>query len=523
LNSAACSGPCRAGYYCPGQSSVATAMPCGGAHVFCPEGSTLPTPVVSGYLSTPFPAGGPTSRAGLIADKIREAQEICPPGHYCAAGIKLPCAAGTFGRRPGLTTSACSGTCPPGHFCPEASVLPTVCPPGSFGNTSGITSPQCSGLCQPGYYCPEASTSSTEVPCRAGRYCASPGLSSDLGQGDDNFCSPGYYCPATSTSSREIPCGSPSVYCPQGSALPTAVTEGYYTTGLESKTGEFQSPDDASTRDSQWPCEEGTFCVGGVKVACPAGTFGSRDALSTSSCSGPCAPGYFCPTMSISPFQRACGSTDVYCPEGSALPTAVSPGNFTTGGAPHTRHAEQQCSPGFYCNQGVRRACPAGVFGSHSGLQIRTCSGPCAPGFYCPEQSDSATQYPCEAGRWSAAGAGTPLCSGLCLAGYYCPEGSDSPTKHECGSDALYCPTGSGQPLNVSKGFYSTGQNPRRRTGQVECNVDHTPPAGEKRRKAVCPSTTMPLRGPAAWYDEVIEWGETGRNVDEEGLIREGE
>ena len=48
-------------------------------------------------------------------------------------------------------------------------------------------------------------------------------------------------------------------------------------------------------------------------------------------------------------------------------------------------------------------------------------------------------------------------CSGVCAAGYYCPEGSTSATQRECGGEHLYCPAGSGAPVPVPSGSYSSG------------------------------------------------------------------
>jgi hypothetical protein len=54
-----------------------------------------------------------------------------------------------------------------------------------------------------------------------------------------------------------------------GSAKPIAASPGYYTTGGASTT----------VRDSQVRCEAGSYCVAGVKYACPAGTYGRTTGL----------------------------------------------------------------------------------------------------------------------------------------------------------------------------------------------------------------------------------------------------
>ena len=37
-----------------------------------------------------------------------------------------------------------------------------------------------------------------------------------------------------------------------------------------------------------------------------------------------------------------------------------------------------------------------------------------------------------------------PTCTGICDPGYYCPPASVDPQQVKCGSDAVYCPSGSG-------------------------------------------------------------------------------
>jgi hypothetical protein len=50
---------------------------------------------------------------------------------------------------------------------------------------------------------------------------------------------------------------------------------------------------------------------------------------------------------------------------------------------------------------------------------------------------------------------------------YIQKKGSTSARQNECGGETVYCPVGSGMPLNVTLGYYSTGQTLTTRTGQV--------------------------------------------------------
>lgn len=58
------------------------------------------------------------------------------------------------------------------------------------------------------------------------------------------------------------------MFCPAGSASPTLVSKGYYSAGGTTMTASFQMI-----------CEEGFFCVDGVKYPCPSGSFGARTGL----------------------------------------------------------------------------------------------------------------------------------------------------------------------------------------------------------------------------------------------------
>ena len=125
--------PCEEGFYCPKGAPVprAAMRPCGDASEaahFCPAGSAAPRRVRPGF----YAAGGAPGR--------RIAERPCEAGHFCVAGVRRPCPAGTFGRAFGLSSSSCSGRCQAGYFCPAASTSATAepcggahvyCPPGS--------------------------------------------------------------------------------------------------------------------------------------------------------------------------------------------------------------------------------------------------------------------------------------------------------------------------------------------------------------------------------------------------------
>lgn len=174
-------------------------------------------------------------------------------------------------------------------------------------------------------------------PCLAGRYCPSPGTTSEVG----------------------IACGSPAVFCPAGSSAPTSVATGYYSLGGVNGT----------LMASQLACEPGSFCVLGVRTACAGGTFSSVAALA-SPCTAPCPAGYFCPPGTATNTSFPCGSADKYCPAGASAALAIPAGSYSTPVAisASLRTGTTQCGPGTYCLSGIQYQCAGGRFGDSSGL-----------------------------------------------------------------------------------------------------------------------------------------------------------
>jgi hypothetical protein len=513
-----CSGLCEEGYFCPPGSSSPREQVCGGVQYYCPEGSAQRSAVDAGYYSTPLDEAeefgefnGTRSREGrkrMVNSFTRTSQTICPKGYFCNGdGHRRACsAAGSFGNVTGHTNSSCNGACPVGHYCLPNIGNPIPCPAGTYGGTKGLKSSACSGLCDEGYYCPPGSISPTQIACPAGRYGEVKGLRTDAcstscdganGNCDPTVCEEGYYCPLASTSGRQNECGGEDVFCPSGSGSPTTATAGSYTTGTYSVEGKPQSKFDEARRFDEAVCEKGRFCVAGKKGLCAPGRYGSSTGNIKPNCDGPCKEGYYCPEGSTSETQIRCGGTNFYCPLNSSVPLAVPEGHYSKLGGVDTRSAAEQCPRGSYCMGGVARLCPAGRYGSTVGLTTPSCSGPCKQGFYCSEGSTSVTQIACPAGRYGTGGSVDSSCSGKCKAGYYCPVASFSVTQLQCGGDMVYCPEGSGLPMNVTVGSYSVGGNATTRVNEEVCAVaGHVSPAGEytvkndSGDKNLCPSRT---------------------------------
>ena len=339
--------------------------------------------------------------------------------------------------------------CEPGHYCVEGHRY--ACPPGSFGETPGLSNSVgpildhinaffCSGLCAAGHYCPFNSTSNTQNKCPAGRYGASPGLT------DENctaVCPLGHYCPA-------------------GSVLPTKCPAGVF--------GGFEGLKDAHCHPD-----------------CSDDLCSSQNILESK-----CEAGFYCEEGSITLTHKECGSIDVYCPQGSVEPLAVQEGYYTVGPSPLQRTHQLICEAGYFCEGGVKIACPPGVYGESLGLSTEACTAPCPIGHYCPTQSHNGTLHRCPSGRYgSVEGLYNRVCENNCAAGYYCPEGSTSPTEKECGeyvlqldptltvdalelrtlSNAYFCPAGSTIPLPAPPGYFTKQGTSSTRSEVEECSM----------------------------------------------------
>jgi len=437
-----CTGSCTAGYFCPEASFSSEQEACGGSNYYCPQGSSSPMKVLDGYYSIPLLS--PDEYGLNFLPKHHEnklhksGQKLCDPGFWCKNGIRYPCSDdGTYGIQSGYTDKSCTAPCPLGHYCLPFVPKPVMCPPGTFGESLGLKDSSCSGLCEPGFYCEAGSTSSKSVPCPEGTAGLEYGLKNyqcshfcdvDAKHCVINFCSKGYYCPSNSTSQKQFECGSPHLYCPPKSSKPTNVRMGYYTIGNDSKRSEIQSHSDQTTRWGEKICEIGHYCIDGVKHLCPAGKYGNQTGLTNENCSGDCKRGYFCPPGSIISAPHHCGSPRYYCPEGSPFPSVADEGHFTSNGS-----SQSTCPPGSFCVGGVAYLCPAGRYGSSTGLSSNVCDGPSEAGYYTPIGSTSSRQFPCPAGTFGVSGMQDEKCMGLATPGYYTPLGSSSAIQKECG------------------------------------------------------------------------------------------
>ena len=449
---------------------------------------------------------------------------LCPPGFWCdAAGASHPCPPGFANPSPGGSSpSACSAPCTPGFFCPagSSSTEATPCGLGFFcAASSGAPQPIGAGWMglggvsgwQPSLVrsgrapCPEGFTcsgSGDSAPCPAGYFGNATGESRPYCAG---LCAPGFVCEPGSTAPTAAPCGTSASWICRSTLgpYPVPVAAGFFSTAEDGSVGE----ESATTRSREAPCEKGSFCLGGVAAACPAGRYGGVDRETSPLCSGECRAGYYCPTGSTSATQRPCGGASVYCPEGSGAPIPVPPGFYSisqqndyvirrwvgggnnslvTAGALLALSAAPPPPPGSCAAAWAAAAeaaaeaaaaaaavaaAPGDVSGLDAGVFINTTLAginaslriailPCPPGSWCDGGGErgSGLARPCDGGAWGGGWQATASkCSGLCAAGHYCPPGSAAAAQQRCGSAASYCPPGSPIPVPVSLGFYSTG------------------------------------------------------------------
>ena len=418
-------GECQPGFYCPRGSAQPTP---------CPPGSFTNT---SGNAECrPCPEGHfcPIQTSDF-------SMNICPVGHYCLVNTTrsnlYPCPAGTYNPASGMRNASACLPCTPGLYCssPGQAVESGPCN-ASFYCLAGSVSPRPgASRCPMGSYCPSGSP--LPVPCDAGHYCSSIGLSNVSGP-----CDAGYYCNGSSVSQRPAdttgavcPRGA---YCPQGSPLPVLCPPSTFLNATGS-TSRFDCRD----------CSAGHYCAGyGLEVP-----------------SGPCDVGYYCPTG-----QNSSRPAHLFCPAGHFCPL----------GSPRY----QLCASGTYqprAGQGGCTLCPGGYFCDPSGGPVVSLNNSlCPTGHYCPNGTRSQGEHPCPSGTFnnrtglitssqcapcswgmSCTTTGLSLPDAVCQAGYYCRSGARSITPDQGESATLcpsahFCPRGVGDPVACPIGTFSS-------------------------------------------------------------------
>ena len=243
------------------------------------------------------------------------------------------------------------------------------------------------------------------------------------------------------------------------------------------------------------PCEPGHYCLDSRLKECPAGRYGSSPSIASPSCEGPCRVGFWCGTGSITPSEHACPTTGLFfCPEGTTKgPIEMKKGHYS-----NQRKENVLCTPGHYCIEGRKIPCPAGRWGSSSGLTESGCDGPCSPGTLCYccfflyiflLSSLLTRSVPPPLPLFLSSSLPLFLSSShsffLLSPGYVCGVGEILPAPTKCGSSTKICPVGSTTSAPVHEGYYSIGGNDENtRISEIRCGPGFWCANGTKRECA---------------------------------------
>ncbi|KAI4815467.1 hypothetical protein KUCAC02_005611 [Chaenocephalus aceratus] len=490
--------PCPQGWYCL-TGSAAPSGRCSSGH-YCPEGTAYGT-------QFPCPAG---TYSIHIGNRYREDCLICPEGSFCQKGTSKPspCPISTFRHLKGGRRQDDCSACPAGYFCPHsATVNPRVCGAGSYSDEGSVECSPClqghycsdettseeamlsvmvcppgflcsqglardpqrsATLCPRGFFCPGGGIDPNPIPCTNGTYGESPGLrdASECAQ-----CPEGEYC--YSQEPQEQPITQPTGicpdghYCPRGTGYPLTYPcqAGQYRNNTLGHSGEAcvlcPSRNYCDRPGTHMPavCPQGFYCPEGTSAAepCPEGTYSSRSALSNGSECSSCAGGQYCTSVGLSEPSGSCKER-FYCREGA---TSATPADGPTGGL---------CPVGSYCPPASSSPlpCPSGTFSNSTGLSRPEECVSCPPGFYCLGSNNTSPSGPCFPGFYCTGGSASPVQSEA-EEGYYtleraarqqpCPLGTYQPRRGaqscvECQGGRLCNQTALSRPPMCPKGHF---------------------------------------------------------------------
>ena len=340
----------------------------------------------------------------------------CPPGSYCHAGAtfdaKLP---GNFSR---------PQACHEGHYCPEGSTVPQgqgECPEGSYCPFGVRVS------CPPGTYCPRTGHWDP-FPCPPGTFNAM------IGQKLCTQCPIGYNCPGFGRIDPAV-CPAGFVCSRHGLATPNMrCPPGFYCSPGTVTGDPFRN--DTTLRP--YPCQPGTYCVGGIGY--DQVRFG--DPLYARNCT----EGFYCELGSPDPKGSGLCPKGFYCPEGTAapIPTPLGQQAELLGTV-----APALCLSSFYAPtiETVNcYPCPPGGACENDGMSAPTL---CPPGTYRSlAEVDGSVCRGCPQGTWSKQWElRDPTECLRCPTGMVCPiDGMTIPCNHD-DFPTLFVPTGLGESI----------------------------------------------------------------------------
>ena len=261
------------------------------------------------------------------------------------------------------------------------------------------------------------------------------------------------------------------------------------------------------TRTAETICEPGYFCADGIRHQCPRGLYGVRSGETSPSCTAPCAAGYYCPAKSTNATPIPCGDHSLFCPTGSHYPQPVQTGYYTLGNS-DDEIPIQKVNPLYSPHPGtdpiegdpvsptpspttkeihVRRRLLSSD-STHTSTTVNTTlrtdytptieefalarsrEKKCPPGSWCQE----GLKYNCPPGRYGDSyGMVDPLCTGPCAAGYICPTASTSPEEIPCGDPQYYCLEGAFERTKVALGYYTIDGGTTTRRSEAKAPRGH--------------------------------------------------
>lgn len=456
----------------------------------CPDGSFSSdagssdcVPCTRGYYSKEIKTQCLPCTAGKFANtgdsEIGSSScQNCAAGKYASGDSAADkCNDCTPGKTSGSGTAAECPDCPLNHFSSTTrAVVCDRCPSGQNAVVGSSSCSTCSGViissgcieCVAGEF---ASVATCE-PCFAGTY--SPGGASDR----CTPCAAGKFSSTDSTECTErctecascpsgkfsTPGSSSCLACPAGTYSAVGTPNGCNACAA----GSFSEAE----ADNCSPCEAGTYASDGAPQcsSCPGGKYSGSSAQTCVEC----AKGKFsgakantCENCNVGKYADNVGM-------GSCL--NCEPGTFASSGG---SEACTNCEAGKISavNRVDCKDCPAGQ--STDGQEGQYLCTNCVPGSYSEPSAASCAQ--CSPGTYS--GNGAEACD-ECDEGYYCNEGSTSQRQNVCGANfdgstaekaeklkaSVYCPTGTGVPVDVGVGYFTT---PTYVESDIRVNRDH--------------------------------------------------
>ena len=327
LSTAACSGVCHQGYFCPEGSTSATPVICP-IGSYCPTGSAIPILCSSGTYSPsvgryrtcalcPLGTFEDTHGAGVCtglcdvgkygialgAATMSAACASCPVGSFAPFPGTITCTACAIGSYNGLLGSSSVSACLP---CAKGSASAftgqgscAICPVGTFSSLTGLTS--CTS-CPAGTYSNKTALTSELacVKCDAGTYSSLPAqtekascvvcppgtFSGTSGSARCTLCPAGFYNDFQGAASFAacLPCraGTYNKFAGQAELGCQLCDDGYSSQSLN-----------ATSIDTCLACRAGSFSVSDVKYTCRLCDPGTWQSLSGQAACKPCEKGTY--------------------------------------------------------------------------------------------------------------------------------------------------------------------------------------------------------------------------------------